>query len=88
VVRPDGSSFPFEIDPTRKTNLLQGLDKIGLTLAHAGAIAAFEASARGTRFMKHGVSDRRMGGFVSLQNVIEMLETRFLTLGDDNQCKT
>lgn len=34
--------FRFEIDPTRKENLLNGLDEIGLTLKHAADIKAYE----------------------------------------------
>jgi len=44
VSTPDGSmSFGFEIEPFRKHCLLNGLDDIGLTLAHADEIRAFEA---------------------------------------------
>eukprot|EP00567_Pseudictyota_dubia_P001651 CAMPEP_0197467312 /NCGR_PEP_ID=MMETSP1175-20131217/65501_1 /TAXON_ID=1003142 /ORGANISM="Triceratium dubium, Strain CCMP147" /LENGTH=975 /DNA_ID=CAMNT_0043003379 /DNA_START=107 /DNA_END=3033 /DNA_ORIENTATION=- len=42
VVRPDGESFEFEIDAFRKHCLLNGLDKIGLTLEKADKISAFE----------------------------------------------
>jgi 3-isopropylmalate/(R)-2-methylmalate dehydratase small subunit len=35
--------FTFEIDPFRKTCLMQGLDEIGLTLAKTDAISAYEA---------------------------------------------
>jgi 3-isopropylmalate/(R)-2-methylmalate dehydratase small subunit len=35
-------SFRFDIDPTRKQNLLNGLDEIGLTLRHADEIKAYE----------------------------------------------
>ena len=35
--------FRFEIEPFRKHCLLNGLDEIGLTLAHADEIRAFEA---------------------------------------------
>jgi 3-isopropylmalate/(R)-2-methylmalate dehydratase small subunit len=38
-----GLDVTFEIDPFRKHCLLNGLDDIGLTLAHADDIAAFEA---------------------------------------------
>jgi 3-isopropylmalate/(R)-2-methylmalate dehydratase small subunit len=34
--------YPFEIDAFRKHCLLEGLDEIGLTLAHSAAIRAFE----------------------------------------------
>lgn len=43
VVRPNGEVFTFEIDPFRKSCLLNGLDKIGLTLEKSDKIAAFEA---------------------------------------------
>jgi len=42
VTTPSGQSFSFEITPTRKHNLLNGLDEIGLTLQHADEIRAFE----------------------------------------------
>jgi 3-isopropylmalate/(R)-2-methylmalate dehydratase small subunit len=41
-----GLAIPFEIDQFRRTCLLDGLDDIGLTLAHEDRIAAYEA-ARG-----------------------------------------
>src|SRR3954452_6990187 len=37
--------FRFEIDPFQRHCLLEGLDEIGLTLEHEGAIAAYEAAA-------------------------------------------
>ncbi|MDE2197471.1 MAG: 3-isopropylmalate dehydratase small subunit [Rhodospirillales bacterium] len=40
----DGREWEFEIDPFRKTCLLEGLDDIGLTLRHADALAAFAAA--------------------------------------------
>ncbi len=43
---PDGSSISFEIDPNRKTTLVNGLDDIGQTLAHAEDIRAFEERHR------------------------------------------
>ena len=36
--------FPFELDPFQRHCLLEGLDEIGLTLAHEDAIAAYESS--------------------------------------------
>jgi 3-isopropylmalate/(R)-2-methylmalate dehydratase small subunit len=41
--------FEFAIDPFRKQCLLDGTDEIGLTLASAGKIAAFEARVGATR---------------------------------------
>ena len=44
VTTPDGSAaFAFDIDPFRKHCLVNGLDDIGLTLAHADEIRAYEA---------------------------------------------
>jgi 3-isopropylmalate dehydratase small subunit len=43
VTSPSGQQFRFEIDPGRKEKLLQGLDSIGETLAHAGEIDVFES---------------------------------------------
>jgi 3-isopropylmalate/(R)-2-methylmalate dehydratase small subunit len=43
VTTPSGESFHFDIDPHRKHCMLNGLDDIGLTLAHADEIRAFEA---------------------------------------------
>jgi len=42
VIRPNGESFDFEIDEFRKYCLVNGLDKIGLTLAKEDKISAFE----------------------------------------------
>jgi 3-isopropylmalate/(R)-2-methylmalate dehydratase small subunit len=38
----DGFSAHFEIDPFRRTYLLEGLDEIGLTLKHEKEISAYE----------------------------------------------
>ncbi len=43
VVKPDGTTLPFEVEPFRKYCLLGGFDDIGLTLRHADKIRAFEA---------------------------------------------
>jgi len=43
VTTPSGDSYTFDIDPHRKHCMLNGLDDIGLTLAHSGEIKAFEA---------------------------------------------
>ena len=42
VTTPQGVVHGFEIDAHRKHRLLNGLDDIGLTLAHADAIRAYE----------------------------------------------
>jgi 3-isopropylmalate/(R)-2-methylmalate dehydratase small subunit len=46
---PDGGTIKFDIDPNRKHRLLNGLDDIGLTLAKADKIAAFEKEAHAKR---------------------------------------
>lgn len=46
VTTPRGESFKFDIDPSTKHSLLNGLDEIGLTLEHADRIKAFEAQHR------------------------------------------
>jgi 3-isopropylmalate/(R)-2-methylmalate dehydratase small subunit len=42
VIRANGESFSFDINPTSKTQLVEGLDEIGQTLQRAGEIAGFE----------------------------------------------
>jgi 3-isopropylmalate/(R)-2-methylmalate dehydratase small subunit len=44
VSAASGGGFPFELDPFQRHCLLEGLDEIGLTLAHADAIASYEAA--------------------------------------------
>lgn len=39
---PEGGSYPFEIDNGLKYKLINGLDEIGITLAHVDAIKAYE----------------------------------------------
>ncbi|MBI1910059.1 MAG: 3-isopropylmalate dehydratase small subunit [Deltaproteobacteria bacterium] len=41
---PEEISFHFEIDPATKEKLVNGLDEIGLSLAHEKEISAFESS--------------------------------------------
>jgi 3-isopropylmalate/(R)-2-methylmalate dehydratase small subunit len=43
TVTADGLEEHFEIDPTSKERMLLGLDGVGATLTHDGAIAAYEA---------------------------------------------
>ena len=43
VIKPDGSTLPFDVLPFRKYCLLGGFDDIGLTLRHVDKIRAFEA---------------------------------------------
>ncbi|WBU64255.1 3-isopropylmalate dehydratase small subunit [Paracoccus aerodenitrificans] len=49
VTSPDGTEYSFEIDPTRKHNLMNGLDDIGQTLEKGAAIDAFEAQSSQSR---------------------------------------
>jgi 3-isopropylmalate dehydratase len=49
VIRPNGEELAFEIDEFRKSCLVNGLDKIGLTLEKSDKIAAFE-SERSKRY--------------------------------------
>jgi 3-isopropylmalate/(R)-2-methylmalate dehydratase small subunit len=44
ITRPNGAVTKFEIEPFRNKCLLEGLDDIGLTLAHASAITEFETT--------------------------------------------
>ena len=43
VIKPDGTSLPFDVQPFRKFCLVNGFDDIGLTLRQAEKIRAFEA---------------------------------------------
>jgi 3-isopropylmalate/(R)-2-methylmalate dehydratase small subunit len=43
VVRPQGETLPFEVQPFRKYCMLNGFDDIGLTLRQSDKIKAFEA---------------------------------------------
>ena len=43
IVKPDGSSIAFDVQPFRKYCLLGGFDDIGLTLRHADKIRAYES---------------------------------------------
>lgn len=46
ITTPTGDAIGFDIDPSRKHRLLNGLDDISLTLQHADAIRAYEARRR------------------------------------------
>lgn len=49
--------FSFDIDPFRKSCLLNGTDEIGLTLASADRIATYEKNAAAARpWLNHGVA--------------------------------
>jgi 3-isopropylmalate/(R)-2-methylmalate dehydratase small subunit len=42
IIAPDGTSVSFSLDGTKRHNLLNGLDDIGLTLQQVGKIQSFE----------------------------------------------
>src|ERR1700732_695859 len=46
---PSGKQIRFEIDPRRRTGLLEGLDEVSLTLQRDDEIRAFQASDRAER---------------------------------------
>jgi 3-isopropylmalate/(R)-2-methylmalate dehydratase small subunit len=48
ITTPDGEVIPFTIEDYRRKRLLAGLDDIGLTLLHADAIKAYEATRKET----------------------------------------
>jgi 3-isopropylmalate/(R)-2-methylmalate dehydratase small subunit len=43
LVRPDGDRITFAIDPSRRRDLLAGLDEVGATMARGHRITGFEA---------------------------------------------
>ena len=47
ITAPGGLAIPFEVDAFRRHCLLNGLDDIGLTLAHEDKIAAYERQQAG-----------------------------------------
>src|SRR5690242_14434625 len=46
LTRPDGECIAFEVEPSRRGRLLEGLDEIGATVAKADRIDSFEAKLR------------------------------------------
>ncbi len=46
ITAPDGAVVSFNVDGTRRKNLLNGLDDIGITLQSAAKISAFEDRQR------------------------------------------
>jgi 3-isopropylmalate/(R)-2-methylmalate dehydratase small subunit len=59
IACPDGGEFAFDIPPADRTRLLQGLDDIGLSLQHAGAIADWERRIAGESPWLQEAVDRR-----------------------------
>ena len=58
ISRPDGGVVHFDIDPFRKTCLLNGLDDIGLTEQQGAAIAGYEQKARTERPWVFGLTEK------------------------------
>jgi 3-isopropylmalate/(R)-2-methylmalate dehydratase small subunit len=46
LTRPDGERIAFEVEPSRRSRLLEGLDEIAATVAKADRIDAFESRAK------------------------------------------
>ncbi|MEZ5998532.1 MAG: 3-isopropylmalate dehydratase small subunit [Hyphomonas sp.] len=46
VTAPDGQTYAFDVDPGRKSNLIQGLDEIGASLQAESDISTFEAKRK------------------------------------------
>lgn len=46
VIAPDGETYAFDVDPGRKSNLMQGLDEIGASLQAGREIDAYEATRK------------------------------------------
>lgn len=46
VIAPDGETYTFDVDPGRKSNLLQGLDEIGASLQAESDINTYEATRK------------------------------------------
>lgn len=58
VVTPDGVEHHFDIEPSRKEQLVKGLDDIGITLEQSDAIAAFEKRYHDRLpWLAHGAKD-------------------------------
>ncbi len=49
ITAPNGEDVAFEVDPTRREALLQGLDDMALTLSREPEIAAFQDADRARR---------------------------------------
>ena len=65
LTRPDGERIAFEVEPSRRSRLLEGLDEIGATVAKAHRIDAFEARVRRSQPWRATTLDGiRAGGVV------------------------
>ena len=54
ITRASGETVAFEIEPFRKHRLLEGLDDIGITMARAAEIDAFEARQKAAQPWLYG----------------------------------
>jgi len=59
IVAPDGTAFAFEIGPSERIALIEGLDDIGMTLKHLDDIRAWEGRTAGARPWLQQAADRR-----------------------------
>jgi 3-isopropylmalate/(R)-2-methylmalate dehydratase small subunit len=62
LTRPDGERIAFEVEPSRRSRLLAGLDEIGATVARAHRIDAFEARVRRTQPWRATTLDGPLSG--------------------------
>jgi 3-isopropylmalate/(R)-2-methylmalate dehydratase small subunit len=58
VITPSGRRYAFEIEPRRRTALIEGLDEIGATLKRDAEIRAFQARDRENRPWVHDGATR------------------------------
>jgi len=49
IITPSGRKVPFNVEPRRRTGLIEGLDEIGATLRRDGEIRAFQERDRAAR---------------------------------------
>jgi 3-isopropylmalate/(R)-2-methylmalate dehydratase small subunit len=62
LTRPDGERIAFEVEPSRRSRLLEGLDEIGATVARAHRIDAFEARVRRSQPWRAATLDGPLSG--------------------------
>jgi 3-isopropylmalate/(R)-2-methylmalate dehydratase small subunit len=62
LTRPDGERITFEVEPSRRSRLLEGLDEIGATVARAHRIDAFEARVRRSQPWRAATLDGPLSG--------------------------
>ena len=59
IVAPDGTEFAFDIAPSERVALLEGLDDIGMSLKHLDDIATWEQQTKQDRPWLQQLADRR-----------------------------